>query len=54
MSREQTTEAVDEAISRALEAANLRPGDATTTASVLVDVEPNAAEAGDGPDGDGD
>ena len=45
----------DLAIERALEAANLRPGDATTTALVVEDWEPTAAEAGDaaaGADGD--
>ena len=37
----------------ALEAANLRAGDATTTAVVVEDWEPSAAEAGDaGADGD--
>ena len=43
----------DLAIERALEAANLRAGDATTTAVVVEDWEPSAAEAGDaGADGD--
>lgn len=43
----------DLAIERALEAANLRAGDATTTAVVVENWEPSAAEAGDaGADGD--
>lgn len=43
----------DLAIERALEAANLRAGDATTTAVVVEDWEPSAVEAGDvGADGD--
>jgi hypothetical protein len=37
----------DLAIERALEAANLRPGDATTTAVFVEDREPSATEAGD-------
>lgn len=42
----------DLAIERALEAANLRAGDATTTV-VVGDWEPSAVEAGDvGADGD--
>lgn len=43
----------DLAIERALEAANLRAGGATTTAEVVEDWEPSAVEAGDvGADGD--
>ena len=43
----------DLAIERALEGANLRAGDATTTAAVVEDWEPSSAEAGDaGADGD--
>jgi len=45
----------DLAIQRALDGANLRAGDSlgTTTASVVEDSEPSAAEAGDfGADGD--
>lgn len=40
---------LDRAIERALEAANLRAGDATSTAAVVVeDREPSSAEAGAG------
>lgn len=43
----------DFAIERALAGANLRAGDATTTAVVVEDWEPSSAEAGDaGADGD--
>lgn len=48
---------IDSAIQRALEAASLRAGDSlgATTASVIEDWEPSAAEAGDvGAGGDGD
>jgi hypothetical protein len=43
----------DLALERALQAANLRPGDSTTTAVVVEDWTPSAAEVGDaGADGD--
>lgn len=43
----------DLAIERALQAANLRPGDATTAAVVVEDWAPSAAESGEaGADGD--
>jgi hypothetical protein len=49
---------IDAAIERALESANLRPGDASTTfAFVAEEHQPSAAELGDGAgvgDGDGD
>lgn len=47
---------IDAAIERALEGADLRPGDAaTTTAFVAEDQEPSAVEGGDGVGaGDGD
>jgi hypothetical protein len=58
---EQTTgngSEIDAAIERALESANLRPGDAATTSAFVVkEHEPSAAEAGDGVGagvGDGD